>query len=538
MIDHISIRNFAIIENTEVDLDDGLNIITGETGSGKSILIEAVSLALGSRADSSCVRTGTGKAIVELSGDLDGEEIVIHREVSPAGKNLIKLNGEMISLSEPNRITRRIADIHGQYDNQSLLDPDFHIHLLDSYKADSISGLKDKVSSLYHEYTSAKTELIKLMNQEKQSMRDLDFHRFEADEIDKACLVPGEDSQLDDRIEILRNSEKIYAELKTVYSSLSSDGAALDQLTSGFASMEDLGRFSSSLNDISSEYTDIFYRLQDLSRLILRMKDSISFSQEELDDAISRKNLIDNLKKKYAPSIDEILEYRSELEKKIHIIENFDEEKASSEKKLLSIRRALLDACESLTAARKSAASDLSEKTLRELKDLNFKDADIDISVTPLSQPQEDGIDKVEILISTNRGEPLKPLYKVASGGEISRIMLAFKNVISSYDSIPTLIFDEIDNGISGYTASVVAKKLKEISADHQIICITHLPQIAAAGDHNFRIYKESDDASTYTNIEKLDESSKVSEIARLIGGAAITENTLISARELIDGQK
>ena len=538
MIDHISIRNFAIIENTDVDLNDGLNIITGETGSGKSILIEAVSLALGSRADSSCVRTGTDKAVVELSGDLDGKDIVIRREVSRTGKNLIKVNGDMVTLAELNRITRRMADIHGQYDNQSLLDPEFHIVLLDSYRADLIKGLKENTAALYHKYSSVKSELIKLLNHEKQSKRDLDFHKFEADEIDSACLVPGEDESLDKKIDLLKNSERIYEELETVYSALSSEGAALDSLNAGLSAMEDLKRFSSGLSVASSEYTDIYYRLQDLSREVVRIRDSVSFSQEELDEAISRKSTIDNLKKKYASSIDEILDYRADLEEKIRVIENFDTEKADLEKELLSVRRDLIEECNSLTAARKDAAVELSEKTLRELNDLNFKDAAIEISVTPLPQPQEDGMDKVEILISTNKGEPLKPLYKVASGGEISRIMLAFKNVISSYDSIPTLIFDEIDNGISGYTASVVASKLKEIAKDHQIICITHLPQIAAAGDHNYRIYKESDDASTFTHLEYLDSETKVGEIARLIGGATITENTLISARELIEGRK
>ena len=537
MIDHISIRNFAIIENTEVDLKDGLNIITGETGSGKSILIEAISLALGSRADSSCVRTGSDKAVVELSGDLDGKDMVIHREVSRAGKNLIKLNGEMVTLAELNSVTKRMADIHGQYDNQSLLDPDFHIVLLDSYKADSISGLKDKVSDIFHSYQSVKSRLISLLNHEKQNLRDLDFHKFEADEIDKAGLVPGEDTALEDRISVLKNSEKIYEGLESAYASLSSDGAVLDLLAPGMSAMDSISSFSSDLKDASSEYTDAYYRLQDLSRELVRMRDSISFSQDELDEAISRKELLDSLKKKYAPSIEGILSYRAELEDKIKVIENFDEEKASLEKELLSVRRDLLDACGALTEARKTAARDLSERTLKELKDLNFQDAQIDISITPLPQPQEDGIDKVEILISANKGEPLKPLYKVASGGEISRIMLAFKNVISSYDSIPTLIFDEIDSGISGYTASIVAKKLREISRSHQIICITHLPQIAAAGDHNYKIYKESDDASTFTHLEYLDDETKVLEIARLMGGATITDNTLKSAKELIDNQ-
>ncbi len=537
MIDHISIRNFAIIENTEVNLKDGLNIITGETGSGKSILIEAVSLALGSRADSSCVRTGSDKACVELSGDLDGQDIIIHREVSRTGKNLIKLNGEMVTLSELNSITRHMADIHGQYDNQSLLDPDFHIVLLDSYKADSISCLKNKVSEIFHSYQSVKSRLIALLNHEKQNLRDLDFHKYEADEIDKACLTPGEDKELENKISVLKNSEKIYENLEAAYAALSSDGAVLDLLSPGMSAMDSISSYSADLKYAYTEYSDAYYSLQDLSRELIRMRDSISFSQDELDEAISRKELVDSLKKKYASSIEGILAYRDELEEKIRVIENFDEEKAVLEKELLSVRHDLLDACAMLTSARKAAAKDLSQKTLKELNDLNFSDAQIDISISPLSQPQEDGMDKVEILISANKGEPLKPLYKVASGGEISRIMLAFKNVISSYDSIPTLIFDEIDNGISGYTASVVAKKLKEISQSHQIICITHLPQIAAAGDHNYKIYKESDDSSTFTHLEYLDENAKVMEIARLIGGVTITDNTLVSAKELIKSQ-
>lgn len=537
MIDHISIRNFAIIENTEVDLKDGLNIITGETGSGKSILIEAVSLALGSRADSSCVRTGSDKAVVELSGDIDGEDIIIHREVSRTGKNLIKLNGDMVTLSELNSVTKRMADIHGQYDNQSLLDPDFHIVLLDSFRSDSITGYKDKVSEVFRSYQSVKSRLISLLNHERQNLRDLDFHKFEADEIDKANLTPGEDAAVESRISVLKNSEKIYEGLESAYAALSSDGAVLDLLSPGMSSMESIASFSPDLKDASSEYTDVYYRLQDLSRTLAGMRDSISFSQDELDEAISRKELLDSLKKKYAPTIEGILSYRDELEEKIKVIENFDDEKAALEKELLSVRRELLEACSELTEARKAAATDLSERTLKELKDLNFNDAKIDISITPLPQPQEDGIDKVEILISANKGEPLKPLYKVASGGEISRIMLAFKNVISSYDSIPTLIFDEIDSGISGYTASIVAKKLREISQSHQIICITHLPQIAAAGDHNYKIYKESDDASTFTRLEYLDDETKVMEIARLMGGATITDNTLKSAKELIDNQ-
>ena len=536
MIDHIAIRNFAIIENTEIDLRGGLNIITGETGAGKSIVIEAVSLALGSRADSSCIRTGADKAVVERTGQLDGEDIVIHREVNRQGKNLIKLNGEIVTLAQLNQLSRRLADIHGQYDNQSLLDPEFHIRLLDSYRSDEVSGLKETVANDYQEFTKIKSRLIALLNQEKANRRNLDFHRFEADEIDKAHLIPGEDVALEERVNLLKNSEKIYEGLELSYSALSSDGAALDGLARGMSALESISEYSSTLTDASSEYTDIYYRLQDLSRTLGDLLGTMTFSQAELDEAISRLSTLDALKKKYATSLDGILEYRAELEQKIHMIENFDDEKASLERALLASRRTLLASCTLLTEARCKVAAELESRVLKELLDLNFVDANIKISVTPLDQPQEDGMDQVEILISTNKGEPLKPLYKVASGGEISRIMLAFKNVISTYDAIPTLIFDEIDNGISGITASIVATKLREIAQSHQIICITHLPQIAAAGEQNYKIYKDSDQTSTYTHIEALDADAKVREIARLIGGTTITDTTLRSAEELING--
>ena len=237
MIDHIAIRNFAIIENTEIDLRGGLNIITGETGAGKSIVIEAVSLALGSRADSSCIRTGADKAVVELTGTLDGSEVVIHREVNRQGKNLIKLNGEIVTLAQLNQLSRRLADIHGQYDNQSLLDPEFHIRLLDSYRSDEVSGLKETVAKDYQEFTKIKSRLIALLNQEKANRRNLDFHRFEADEIDKAHLIPGEDVALEERVNLLKNSEKIYEGLELSYSALSSDGAALDGLARGMSAL-------------------------------------------------------------------------------------------------------------------------------------------------------------------------------------------------------------------------------------------------------------------------------------------------------------
>lgn len=535
MINHISINNFAIIENTEVDFEDGLNIITGETGAGKSIVVEAVSLALGSRADSSSVRTGADKAVVQLMGELDGEEIVIKREVSASGKNLCRLNGEIVTLARLNEVSGRLADIHGQYDNQSLLNPDYHIVLVDSYNKDRVYPAREQVSRKFSEFSRCRNELASLISMEKENARRKDFYKFELQEIGGANLSIGEDTDLEERISLLQNSEKIFENIEKSYAILTESSPSLiDGAGACHRAIDEISSYSRDLEGVSGELEDIYYRLQDISRSLGEMRENISFSPAELDGLISRLNLIDNLKKKYGSSIEEILEYRDDIALKLEKTENFDNEKHRLEKKLIVTRNELLNECHVLTEIRKEIAAELQAKILAELSDLNFKDAQIEITVEPLSSPTEEGMDKVEILISANRGEPLKPLYKIASGGEMSRIMLAFKNIISSSDMIPTLIFDEIDNGISGITASIVAKKLREISSHHQIICITHLPQIAAAGDNNYRIYKETDGEKTYTRVEKLSDDEKVSEVARLLGGATITDTTLKSACELI----
>lgn len=537
MIHHISIKNFAIIEQTEIDFAEGLNIITGETGSGKSIVIEAISLALGSRADSSYVRTGTDKAVIQLSGELDGEEILLTREISAAGKNLCRYNDEIVTLNRLNQIARRLADIHGQYDNQSLLNPDYHIVLVDAYRHDVTDRLKEAVQKAYSQYAQIRSQLGSLLTAEKENRRKLDFLRFEADEIEKAALRSGEDQELEERISLLQNSEKIFENIEKSYGALyDSSPSVMDGLRGAMRSVEEIASFSSDIGTVSQEFSDVYYRLEDICRSLRDIKDRLTFNPEELDDAISRLELINSMKKKYGDSIEEVLQYFDSISAQIAVIENFETNKASLEQELKTTAAALRRACAELTDARKESAAQLSDCIQKELVDLNFSDAQLEIRILPLEKPTENGMDQVEILITTNRGEPLKPLTRVASGGEMSRIMLAFKNVISSYDNIPTLIFDEIDTGISGITASIVGRKLKEISRSRQILCITHLPQIAACGDYNYRIHKESDDTSTYTRVEALNPEETVREIARLLGGATITETTLENARELIAG--
>ena len=535
MINFISISNFAIIENTEIEFQKGLNIITGETGSGKSIVIEAISLALGSRADSSFVRHGADKAVIQLSGELNNHEIVIAREISSSGKNLCRLNGRIVTLSELNEVCRRLADIHGQYDNQSLLNVDHHLELVDNFMSDRILPLKEKFQKSYTTFTQARRELNKLLSIESESRRKADFCRFEKEEIDNASLTPGEDETLTERINILQNSEKIYENVEAAYASLTgNESNAITSLGITLQALQNISSYGKNISEVTEEIADIYYRMDDLVSSLRNILEETTFNPDELDSSIARLNLIDGLKKKYGNSIEEILLYNENISEQLNKIENYDDVKKNLEKKVEEASANMKKNAELLTKVRKESAEKLEAAIEKELHDLNFNAASLSIHFSVPEEINSDGNDIVEILISTNKGEPLKPLVKIASGGEISRIMLAIKNITGTYDNIPTMIFDEIDAGISGITASIVGRKLHEISRNHQIICITHLPQIAAMGDANYRIYKENKNDKTFTNIERLTSDDKILEIARLLGGDNITATTLKSARELI----
>lgn len=537
MINHISIKNFAIIENTEIEFEDGLNIITGETGSGKSIVVEAISLALGSRADSTFVRSGKEKAVIQLAGELKGEEIVVTREISSSGKNLCKLNDQIVTLAQLGLICRQLADIHGQYDNQSLLNADHHIELVDNYSPDTIGPVKEAFLAKYDEYKAVNSQLNTLLSLEKDNAQKKDFYQFQIAEITKANLVVGEDEQLANKISILQNSEKIFSNIEEAYLLLAGDEAsALSALNLSLKHITDVAQYSTDISGLAEEFNDVYYHLEDIASQMRSIRENITFAPNELDSSISRLDLIENLKKKYSNSIENVLQYKSRIEKELDMIENYDSNKADLEEQCEVLKSQVSDLAAHLTDERKQSAALLEQKINEELKDLNFSDAFISINFEVATDIGSNGNDIVEILISANKGEPLKPLARIASGGEISRIMLAFKNILGTCDSIPTMIFDEIDQGISGITASIVASKLKEISHNHQIICITHLPQIAAAGDYNYRIYKETDSENTYTYVEKLTFDEKVEEIARLLGGANVTNTTIKSARELIQG--
>lgn len=535
MIQHLLIQNFAIISNTEIDFKDGLSIITGETGSGKSIVIQAISLALGARADSSFVRSGENKAVIQLQAEYQDKDYIITREISRNGKNVCKINGSLVTLSEVSSLAKKIADIHGQYDNQQILDPEQHIKLLDSYGLDEIDPVKSDFQLIYEKYKNARLKLNELTSKERESRKKADFYRFEAEEIEKADLKPGEDLELSERISLLQNSEKIFRGLEQAYQTLEGkEQSVMAALSYAKESLSSISSYSGELKDIFKDTENSYYILQDVISKISILRENQDFEPQELDIAISRLVLIDNLKKKYGDNIDDILIYHNKIKNNLSTFENFEEIKVKltnevNENLVLLKEKAVL-----LSDVRRKKAEALSLEIEQELHDLNFSDAKFEIKISPASAITATGRDNVEIFISTNKGEPLKPLIKVASGGEISRIMLAIKNITGNTDNIHTLIFDEIDAGISGKTASIIGKKLKKISQKHQIICITHLPQIAAAGDNNYRIYKKSDDNSTHTFVEELEEDAAVREIARLIGGETITATTLAGAKELM----
>ena len=545
MIRHISIRNFAIIENVEIDFNDGLNIITGETGAGKSVVIEAVSLALGSRADTAFVRSGTDKAVIQLVAESDGEDVIITREISAAGRSLCRINDEIVTLGALSKFCRSLADIHGQYDHQSLLDPDHHIRLIDLYRKDSILPAKASVAELYDKYTDLCSQLARLRKDQAEGRRQRDFMDFELNEIEEAHLCEGEDEALEDEISLLQNSEKIFSSLAGAYQVASeSEFSLLSAMKQVSDMVGETAQYTRELSELSQRLESLYYEYEDACGELRSQRDGTVFDPTALDAAIGRYEIIRRLKEKHGMTIPELLDYADQLRVRLSSIDNADEEIAALEARIGQTASALTAASDQLSKLRRASAAELEQLITEQLGQLNFSDAAFavdfrqNLDAGGNVQFTSEGTDIVEFLITTNRGEPLKPLSKIASGGEMSRIMLAFKKIIGDYDHIPTMIFDEIDSGISGVAASVVGRKLREIAARHQVICITHLPQIAACGTSNYRIWKHSDDRSTYTSIDPLTPDEKVREIARLLGGENITPTTLASAKELIEASE
>ena len=543
MIDRIEINNFATIEHLSFDLGDHFNVITGETGAGKSVLITAVSTVLGDRADTSMVRTGADRAFIQIAGTKNGEDVVISREILAGGKSVSKLNGEMVTLGQLRNFCKDWIDIHGQYDNQQILDPDNHILITDSYHSEVLEPELEKLRSCYDEYKAAQKEYDDLLKAEKEAARQQDYYRFEYNYIRELKLYESEDKELQDRLAMMKNSSRIFRNVRSSYDILQGNGyeggpSMLDELSRVASELSDIGSFSEQISSMASRTYDAYYSLDDIASSLRDLLTSLDFSEQDMDDISGRLAVIEDAKRKYHMSVEEIIAYGNELGGRLEMIQNFDSEK----KRLADIARSRYDELEAqadhVSELRHIIAARLESAIIKELADLEFANSEFKIDINRLDEIGPLGYDKVEFLISTNPGDPLMPLTKIASGGEISRIMLAFKHIIGETDRVETMIFDEIDTGISGHTALVVGRKLSEIADHRQIISVTHLPQIAAYGDDNYLISKSVDNQKSYTNIGHLDEESKVRMLAALFSGSSESENALEAARELISSTR
>lgn len=539
MIDRIIIDNFATIEHLSFDLGDGLNIITGETGAGKSVLVTAISTVLGDRADTTMVRTGADRAFIQIAGTRDGEDVIISREIMAGGKSVSKLNGEMVTLGQLRSFCSDWVDIHGQYDNQQILDPDNHIHITDSFHGEAIRPELEKLRTVYDAYRSAQKEYDDLLKAEASAIQQKDYYSFEYKYIDDLKLYPGEDEELRERLEMMKNSSRIFQAVRSSYDILQSSdyGGApslLDSLSHVVSELSGISSYSESLASVAESVSDSYYALDDASSVLRDLLSGLSFSEADMDEVSGRLAVIEDAKRKYRKSVEEILEFRDELGSRLNMIQNFDAEKSRLAEAAHKRYALLEDQASHVSELRHIIAQRLESAMTKELNDLEFANSEFRIDIKKTDEIGPLGFDKVEFLISTNPGEPLMPLTRIASGGEISRIMLAFKHIIGETDRVETMIFDEIDTGISGHTALVVGKKMSEIADHRQIISVTHLAQIAAYGDDNYLISKSIDKDKSYTNIEHLNDDSKVRMIATLFSGSAESENALQAARELI----
>jgi DNA repair protein RecN (Recombination protein N) len=592
MLLQLDIHNIALIDEVNIELSDGLNILTGETGAGKSIIIDSINAVLGERVSRDIIRTGTEKALVEAVFQIDNENfkdifeemgmepeedntLILSREITQSGRNTCRINGKMVSLSLLKAMGERLVDLHGQHDNQSLLKIESHIELLDSFGGEAVNKLKGEYNKLLEQYREIRARLKGLSGDPGERERKIDLLKFQIDEIHKARLKKDEEDELNKQKLLLANSEKIAASLTSAYSLLSSGELggrpAIDSINEALSQLNSVSRLGDDYRDIHKRLQDLLYQLEDITEDIRGHTDSVEYNPALLEEIEERLDLIYKLKRKYGATIEDIHQYCINSEKQLDDMVKSEETAALLRAKRTELESLLYEAAARINAERVKAASLLESKIGTQLDDLEMKRARFKVDIQfdtvssdsgrmgeqltsqlPASRQIIDmsmtgsctrkysmnGLDKVEFLISANVGEPLKPLAKIASGGEMSRIMLAIKTILAEVDKIQTLIFDEIDIGISGKAAQKVGEKLSCLSRGHQVLCVTHLAQIACMADNHFLIEKVSVGDNTKTTVMKLEGNGNIKEIARLIGGETTSETSLKFAEEMLNGAK
>ena len=548
MLSLLHIENIAVIQCADISFDKGFNVLTGETGAGKSIVIDAISAIMGERAYRDMIRTGSTKASVrgvftqvpelpwfQENGVEYDPETVIQREVYLDGKNVCRVNGSLVSVSILRKLGVQLINIHGQHDSASLFDENNHLILLDAFSGNE--PLRREYGEKYETYTQLQRQIASLTMDEGEKLRKMEMLRYQIQEIEKAKLTPGEDETLEQRRKLLQNSEKISDNLhdavNAVYGGEDTDGAA-SLLGEAERSLSRLSRFSEDFTELHQRVADLMYQVQDVAEELRSARDDLSYSADELEEIESRLDVIHRLRKKYGATCQDILDYKEKASQELDEIVFSDDHLEHLKGQCEKAKEAAWEAAKRLRQSREAGAQVLSRQILSELAQLDMPKVQFQcqFSQTDLTAS---GADLVAFYMSANAGEALKPLSKVASGGELARIMLAMKNVLAQQDQVATLIFDEVDTGVSGRAAQKVAEKLRSVSQNKQVLCVTHLPQLAALATTHFLIAKEERDGRTYTSVTSLDKEGRKRELARIIGGANITETTLKSAEEMLN---
>ncbi|MBV5157779.1 DNA repair protein RecN [Staphylococcus epidermidis] len=552
MLQTLSIKQFAIIDELDINFSDGLTVMSGETGSGKSIIIDAIGQLIGMRASSDYVRHGEKKAIIEgifdideskdainilesLAIDVDEDFLLVKREIFSSGKSICRINNQTVTLQDLRKVMQELLDIHGQHETQSLLKQKYHLQLLDDYADNQYSDLLNQYQLSYNQYKNKRKELEKLESADQALLQRLDLMKFQLEELTEASLKEGEVDQLESDIKRIQNSEKLNLALNNAHQVLTDESAIPDRLY-------ELSNYLQTINDIVPEkfvrlkedIDQFYYMLEDAKHEIYDEMANTEFDEQVLNEYESRMNLLNNLKRKYGKDITELIAYQSKLANEIDKIENYEQSTSQLREEIKTLYNEVIDIGKKLSQERRRVARELRDHIVSEIQNLQMKDANLEISFKPLDEPTIEGIEFVEFLISPNRGEPLKSLNKIASGGELSRIMLALKSIFVKSRGQTAILFDEVDSGVSGQAAQKMAEKMRDISQYIQVICISHLPQVASMSDHHLLISKASNADRTTTQVKELKDENKIDEIARMISGASVTELTRENAKEMI----
>lgn len=558
MILALSIKNIALIEEAEIKFEDGLNILTGETGAGKSIVIDSMMLLLGGRANKDIIRNGTQKATVEgiflinshrdlIHNILDeagieyeeDDTLIISRDITENGRNYCRVNGRIVPLSFLNKLGTYLVDILGQHEHQFLLDNSKHMSILDNFQDKDFFRIKNMIEDLLEKYNSLNNKLKEFNLDDKEKISRIDLLKYQINEIESANIMPGEEDDLIEKRNILMNSEKLFNYMNESYSLLykgiGDNASIIDTLSTVLKNLDTSFRIDKKLEKLKDMVESVLYTLEDCSLQIRDYVENIDFNADNLNEIEKRLDLLNNLKRKYGRTIEEIIKYKEEKNDELLKLLNAEKEINKLNEKKEKIMAKIKELSDELHLKRRNVADFLEKKISTVLSELNMPNTIFKVDIRKKDVPNENGMDDVEFLISTNIGEPLKPLEKIASGGELSRIMLALKTILADFDGISTLIFDEVDTGISGKAAQAVAEKIALISRNHQVICVTHLPQITSMADAHYKITKEVNKDKTYIKIEKLNYEGKIKELSRIISGSIMTDTTYNHSKELID---